>query len=243
MDIKDFHVWKVDCFSKPSFLWWQTKVESTIPIILVVTITVKQPAASAQAPRWHLYRLLDVEFGACLIPCSTTSCASIATIKGGVDAAVDLYSCWTAKAWQMATSRLHDESAKNKDAPPSHPRDWREFSRHSIWFDYPPPVRAKPHVKPSSSVAPSSVVPPKPSVAPNLKQPSMDDSQVEYHCCIECRWFVLNMDFQSFLPSKTFLTPPTASTPKMEKKNIQSLCSKLYIATSHDLIPKAIQYW
>lgn len=148
------------------------KLELTIPIILVVTITVKQPAASAQAPRWHLYSLLDVEFGACLIPCSTTSCASIATIKGGVDAAVDLYSCWTAKAWQMATSRLHDESAKNKDAPPSHPLDCREFFRHSIWFDYPPPVRAKPHVKPSSSVAPSSVVPPKPSVAPNLKQPS-----------------------------------------------------------------------
>ena len=123
LDIKHFYVWKANCFSKPSFLWWQMKVELTIPIILVVTITVKQPAASVQAPRWHLYlySLLDVEFGACLIPCSTTSCASIATIKGGVDAAVDLYSRWTAKAWQTATSRLHDESAENRMLRPVTP--------------------------------------------------------------------------------------------------------------------------
>ena len=123
--------------------------------------------------------------------------------------------------WQHQDCRTNPQ--KTRMLCPVTPRDWREFSRHSIWFDYPPPVRAKPHVKPSSSVAPSSVVPPKPSVAPNLKQPSMDDSQVEYHCCIGMQVVSFStLDFLSFLPS----TQPTASTPKMEK------------TSSHDLIQK-----
>lgn len=52
-------------FPKHHVSWWQMKVELTIPIILVVTITVKQPAASARQRLVDICTDLrmDVEFG------------------------------------------------------------------------------------------------------------------------------------------------------------------------------------